>query len=67
MPGTHEEGFYIGYKVGAAVTAGKNCGQSAVDLSAGDTLKAKVTGQQGDLKVEQLISFDVNDRFFKIP
>ena len=65
MPGTHEEGFYIGYKVGAAVTAGKNCGQSVVDLSAGDTLKAKVNGQQGDLKVEQLISFNVNDRFFK--
>ncbi|WP_334156678.1 DUF4347 domain-containing protein [Oryzomicrobium sp.] len=66
LPGTPEEGFYAGYKIGGVATEGKNFGQTVVDQSSGDTLSAKVTGTiGGNLKVEQVISFNKDDRFFK--
>ncbi len=65
MPGTPEEGFYAGYKVGGVATTGKNFGTSVTNTSSGNTLSALVTGSTGSLRVEQAISFQVNDLFFK--
>ncbi|PKO57197.1 MAG: hypothetical protein CVU28_00020 [Betaproteobacteria bacterium HGW-Betaproteobacteria-21] len=63
MPGSPEEGFYAGYNGG---TVGKNFATSVTNTSSGDTLSALVTGTLGGtLKVEQAISFQVNDKYFK--
>lgn len=65
MPGTPEEGFYAGYKVGGVATTGKNFGSTVTNTSSGNTLSATVSGTTGSLGVSQAISFDVNDLFFK--
>lgn len=66
MPGTPEEGFYAGYKIGGVATTGKNFGATVTNTSSGNTLSATVTGTVGgNLGVSQVISFDVNDLFFK--
>ena len=66
-PGTPEERFYTGYKIGGSATAtsGTCSSCSLTMLSNGDTLSAKITSNDGKLKVEQLISFDVDDKYYK--
>jgi hypothetical protein len=66
-PGSPEERFYTGYKIGGSATAtsGTCSSCSLTMLSDGDTLSAKITSNDGKLKVEQLISFDVDDKFYK--
>jgi len=67
MPGTPEEGFYAGYKIGGLEVTGKNFGTSVTNTSAGNLLSADVSGSIGSgvLEVVQSISFGVNDKYFK--
>ena len=66
-PGSPEERYYTGYKIGGSATAtsGTCSSCSLTMLSDGDTLSAKITSNDGKLKVEQLISFDVDDKYYK--
>ena len=67
MPGTPEEGFYAGYKIGGLEVTGKNFGTSVINTSAANLLSANISGSIGSgvLEVVQSISFGVNDKFFK--
>lgn len=78
LPGTPEESFTVGYRVGsegAAPTKYTNAermdeaGISTVttDTTADDTLSATTSGTTSDnnLDIKQKVSFKVNDKFFK--
>ena len=67
-PGSPEERYYTGYKIsGSATTTSGTCPSCSLTmLSDGDTLSAKITSTTGSkLKVEQLITFDVDDKYYK--
>ena len=79
LPGSPEEGFTVGYKIGGAASRFSNVErnyktqltkQSVTDLSSGDTLSAKwvgVTGSGGNkMQVTQLISFHEQSKYFQI-
>ncbi|MBP2242237.1 hypothetical protein J2Z40_002811 [Cytobacillus eiseniae] len=77
LPGSPYEGFLVGYKNGEMPTTFLNAERNEVitipsisieDLSSGDTLAAKTSGKTNDnkLKVEQLVSFKVDNKFFKM-
>jgi len=78
LPGSPEEGFTVGYKIGGAASRFSNVErnyktqltkQSVTDLSSGDTLSAKwvgVTGSGGNkMQVTQLISFHEQSKYFQ--
>jgi hypothetical protein len=65
MPGSPEERWVVGYKIGVAKTTFSNAGTAIVDQSSGDVLKAQVTGGNSTVETKQIISFNVNDKFFK--
>ena len=67
-PGSPEERYYTGFKIsGSATTSSGSCPSCSLTmLSDGDTLSAKITSTTGSkLKVEQLITFDVDDKYYK--
>ena len=67
-PGSPEERYYTGYKIsGSSTTTSGSCPSCSLTmLSDGDTLSAKITSTTGSkLKVEQLITFDVDDKYYK--
>ncbi|NEW08340.1 cell surface glycoprotein [Paenibacillus sp. SYP-B3998] len=80
LPGSPFEGFFVGSRTGSetgVVTKFFNSERTGSiqipsitneDLSSGDTLSVKTTGitQNGKIKVEQTISFGVNDKYFKL-
>ncbi|MEG3921553.1 DUF4347 domain-containing protein, partial [Microcoleus sp. T3_A4] len=75
LPGTPEERFVAGYKIGGVATTGTAArsggtnnftGTTIINNSVGNTLSAQVVGiLGGNLRVTQNISFDVNDKSFK--
>lgn len=78
LPDIPEESFTVGYKAGsetalpAVYTNAERMGETDIDTattdsSAGDTLSALTDGvtADGNLKIQQKISFKVNDKFFK--
>jgi LPXTG-motif cell wall-anchored protein len=78
LPGTPEESFTVGYKVGASnaaptkYTNAERVGIAGIatvttDSSTSDTLAALTSGNTSDnnLSIQQKISFKVNDKFFK--
>lgn len=78
LPGTPEESFTIGYKIGsegAAPTKYTNAERvpeigiitETIDTSSNDALSALTSGitSDGNLEIQQNISFKVNDKFFK--
>ncbi|WP_109796309.1 FecR domain-containing protein [Minwuia thermotolerans] len=77
LPGTPEESFTIGIDVGGAESNFTNAERvgdfevnqnvSVADLSSGSTLSARWTGTTGDgqVEVEQIVSFTENDKFFR--
>ncbi|OAB38932.1 S-layer homology domain-containing protein [Paenibacillus glacialis] len=80
LPGNPFEGFVVGSRTGSetgAITSFMNAERTGnidilstanEDLSNGDILSAKTTGttKDGTIKVEQTISFGVNDKYFKL-
>jgi LPXTG-motif cell wall-anchored protein len=77
LPGTPEESFTVGYKVGSSSTPtlytnAERMNENGIatvttDVTADDTLSALTSGITTDnnLKIEQKISFKVDDKFFK--
>lgn len=66
-PGTPEERYYSGYKrSGTTVTTNGSCPSCSLTmLSSGDVLSARVTSNDGVLKIDQVITFGVDDNYYK--
>ncbi len=77
LPGSPEERFAVGYKVGEVTHANSNCPLCYVepntampttitDQSSGDLLEATVVSTwEGTMEITQVISFTVNQKFFR--
>lgn len=74
LPGDPEERFAYGYRIGAttatrsnsALGGGSNLSTTVTNLSSGSTLGARtVTTWSGVMEVTQVISFHVDDKYFK--
>ncbi len=75
MPGTQEERWSIGYKIGGSATTAANARRNSAtqitnntvtDQSSGDLLQATSVGSYGsNLQITQVISFNKGDKFFK--
>lgn len=78
LPGSPAEGYGIGYKetdggvsvirrnVNPSLNGAFNQNMSLVDLSSGDTLSALHTVDDGKLKVQQKVTLNKDDIFFKL-
>jgi len=66
-PGSPEERYYSGYKrSGATVATSGSCPSCSLTmLSSGDVLSARITSNDGVLKVDQVITFGVDDNYYK--
>lgn len=75
MPGTQEERWSIGYKIGGSSTTAANARRNSTtqitnntvtNQSSGDLLQARSVGSYGsNLQITQVISFNKGDKFFK--
>ena len=74
LPGTPEETWVIGYKIGGLPTTASNCvlegrtdiPNSVVDTSSGSTLSAVSTGTYAStLEIVQTYSFEVDEKYFR--
>nr|MBP7967476.1 N-acetylmuramoyl-L-alanine amidase family protein [Candidatus Woesebacteria bacterium] len=75
MPGTQEERWSIGYKIGGSATTAANARRNSTtqitnntvtNQSSGDLLQATSVGSYGsNLQITQVISFNKGDKFFK--
>lgn len=65
LPGTPEEGFFLGYKSGGNVTTCKNCGRHVAVRTHGTNAIATIRSKIGNLAVDQQITLGVNDTFFR--
>ncbi len=73
LPGTPEERWYVGYKIGAstyftsnsALNGGKNIPTTVTDLSSGTELKALITSTyNSNLEIKQTVSFQADSKYF---
>ena len=75
MPGTQEERWSIGYKIGGSATTASNARRAnttditdnvVIDESSGDNLKASGVGSYNSkLQITQVVTFSKSDKFFK--
>mmetsp|Transcript_58452 Transcript_58452/g.153017 ORF Transcript_58452/g.153017 Transcript_58452/m.153017 type:complete len:3030 (+) Transcript_58452:146-9235(+) len=67
LPGSPEESFWAGYKIGGSASLCNNCGSKVEDTSKGDATASALTTAVvgGNLRVVQDISLGVNDKYFK--
>jgi len=74
LPGSPEERWVVGYKLGDSTFTGSNSAlegpsdipTSVSNTSSGNTLSAVIDSTfNSALKIDKIVSFDVNDKFFK--